>query len=370
MSAKQTRINIRTLVNKAQIRRERRDGRDVIVVPSATLPDGVVMNGIRYPAEEIERSYVGLNNTPAPLGHPYLSGKFLSASDPRAVSRNSIGAWNENVRRENGRVLVDKVIDIEFAKQLEGGRNVLAAIEAGEPIHTSTGLYSILRPVEGIEGVTNDATDIVFDHDAILLGEAGAATPEQGVGMLVNKANAPDGEAVDVVNSALEDADRDLDWAVDYAARAVEKMERIPMLEKIKAAIRGVIGGATLASSVTQTESEMTVTKEQFDALAKQVADLNASVIQTVTNSIAEAVKPLVDAQAALTNAAKAAEDAELTGLRAKIVGAHLMNEAAAGELTVNAARALAASLVAKPAAGLTNRMADGSAAPTFQIPE
>lgn len=370
MSAKQTRINIRTLVNKAQIRRERRDGRDVIVVPSATLPDGVVMNGIRYQADEIERSYMGLNNTPAPLGHPYLSGQFLSASDARAISRNSIGAWNENARRENGRVLIDKVIDIEFAKQLEGGRNVLAAIEAGEPIHTSTGLYSILRPVDGVEGVSNDATDIVFDHDAILLGEAGAATPEQGVGMLVNKASAPDGQPVDVVNSALEDADRDLDWAVDYAARAVEKMERIPLLERIKSAIRDAIRGGETAASITQTESEMTVTKEQFDALAKRVDDLSSSVTQTVANSIAEAVKPLVDAQTALANAAKAAEDAELTGLRAKIVSAHLMDEAAAAELTVNAARALAATLVAKPAAGLTNRMTDGAAAPAFKVPE
>ena len=26
-----------------------------------------------------------------------------------------------------------------------------------------------------------------FDHDAILLGEEGAATPSQGVGMMVNK---------------------------------------------------------------------------------------------------------------------------------------------------------------------------------------
>jgi len=64
------------------IRREKLNGRDVIIVPSATLPDGIVMNDILYPAEEIERSYKGLERTPAPLGHPTINGKFVSARDP------------------------------------------------------------------------------------------------------------------------------------------------------------------------------------------------------------------------------------------------------------------------------------------------
>ena len=44
----QVRVNIRCLANTAAIRREKRNGRDVIVVPSATMPDDVIMNGIRY----------------------------------------------------------------------------------------------------------------------------------------------------------------------------------------------------------------------------------------------------------------------------------------------------------------------------------
>ena len=99
----QVRVNIRTAVNSSKIRRERRDGRDVIVVPSATLPDGVVMNGVRYPAEEISKSFASLDGTPAPLGHPTLNGSFVSASDPRGMVRGFVGAWNENVRQEGGR---------------------------------------------------------------------------------------------------------------------------------------------------------------------------------------------------------------------------------------------------------------------------
>lgn len=131
---KQARINVRTRVNAASIRRERRAGRDVIVVPSATLPDGIVMNGVRYPAAAIEKGFGSLEGTPAPLGHPTVEGQFVSASDPRGMVRGFVGAWNENVRRESGRVLIDKVIDVEYAKQLDGGRAVLEAIEKGAPI--------------------------------------------------------------------------------------------------------------------------------------------------------------------------------------------------------------------------------------------
>lgn len=38
------RVNIRTLANAGAIRREKRNGRDVVIVPSATLPDNIVMN--------------------------------------------------------------------------------------------------------------------------------------------------------------------------------------------------------------------------------------------------------------------------------------------------------------------------------------
>ena len=40
----------------------------MVIVPSATLPDNIIMNGIKYPSEEIEKGYKSLNRSPAPLG--------------------------------------------------------------------------------------------------------------------------------------------------------------------------------------------------------------------------------------------------------------------------------------------------------------
>lgn len=345
-SGAQARVNVRCVVNAAEIRREKRNGRDVVIVPSATMPDDVIMNGILYPAAEIAKSFKSLERTPAPLGHPEINGKFVSASDPEGLNQSWIGAWNENVRQEKGRVRLDKVIDVEIANRSEGGRAVLSAIDKGEPVHTSTGLLCILDAANGDVEHKFTARDIVFDHDAILLDEDGAATPEQGVGMMVNAA----GEEIEVINCSLsQDAERDVDWAIDHLARALERRDRASWLERVRAAVIEAFTGSERATPTNAKEDEMTVSKEQFDALSAKVETLSEgvgkigdTVATAVGNAVAAAMKPLVDAQTELANAQKAKDDAELKGLVEKIVRANLLDEGAAGELTLNAARKLA----------------------------
>ena len=102
--SKQVRVNIRAAVNAAKIRTEKRNGREVMVIPSATLPDGVVMNGIRYGAEAIAASFKTLDRTLAPLGHPVgADGGFLSAKDPEvapkiAFVKNALGGDLSRIR--------------------------------------------------------------------------------------------------------------------------------------------------------------------------------------------------------------------------------------------------------------------------------
>lgn len=338
---KQVRVNVRSVANMAAVRKEKRHGRDVIIVPSATLPDNVVMNGIRYEAAEIAKSFATLNRTPAPFGHPLINGKFVSAREPEGINLTWIGAHNENARQEGGRVLLDKVIDVEVANQSENGRAVLAAIEAGGPVHTSTGLLCELEPVEGDDGIRANARNIYFDHDAILLNEDGAATPEQGVGMLVNRATGEEQE-IEVINSALSEADRDLDWAVDSLARALEKRERAPMLERMKSAIIDAFTGIGREPSLNEKENDMTVSKEQFDSLSAEVKTLSEGIGKSITEAVNAAVKPLTDNLATMEANAKAKDDAELAGHVATIVAANLLDEDSAKELTLNAARKLA----------------------------
>jgi len=358
--SKHVRVNIRTIANMAAIRRERRNGRDKIVVPSATLPDGIVMNGISYPAEEIEKGFMSLNNTYAPLGHPTINGMFVSASDPEGINIGWIGAHNENVRRENGRVLLDKVIDVARANESVGGRSVLEAIEKGTPIHTSTGLFCDL------DASTDDAYEFIarnmdFDHDAILLGEEGAATPEQGVGMMVN-ANGEQTE-IDIINSVFEDFEREMDWAADMALRAAERLERVPVMERIKSAIMEAVRGSVREPSANTGDADMD--KVQFDALSAEVKTLTESqkdIGETIANAVTAAMKPLTDNLAEMQANQTAKDKAELDGYVATIIKANILDADGAAELTLNAARKLAAN--AKPGTAAALNGAFGGTGP------
>lgn len=185
--AKEARVNMRVSVNHAAIRYETHNGREHMVIPSFTLPDGVVMNGGMYPHDEIEKSYKSLEGTLAPLSHPQVDGDYVAANQAEAINAHHIGAWNRNVKRVGNRVALEKWVDIEFAKTTEGGRQLIEAVNNGSPIHTSTGIFLNREMTPNADGYGWIARDMTFDHDAILLNEVGAATPEDGVGMMVNK---------------------------------------------------------------------------------------------------------------------------------------------------------------------------------------
>lgn len=319
------RVNVRSLANTKAVKREKRNGRDVVIVPSATLPDDVVMNGIQYPADEIEKSYMSLNRKPAPAGHPLINGQFVSASDPEGINLGWVGAWNENVRRENGRVFLDKVIDVQRANQSEEGRAILNAIDKGEPVHTSTGLYCDLEAANGDVDYDHIARNIDFDHDAILLGEQGAATPEQGVGMMVNSQG--ESEQIKVINSVLEDAERDLEWAADMAIRAVDRMERASLIDRIKSAVLEALGGSEgRETSANQGDAEMADDK-QLKELSEKVnalTEANDKIGDTIANAVEKAVKPLIDAQAEMKANQEAKDKAEHDTLVNKVVEAKI----------------------------------------------
>lgn len=379
MSNKSARVNVRTLVNSAKIRKEVRNGREVLVIPSATLPDNVIMNGVRYPAEAIDQGYSTLEGTPAPLGHPTLNGKFVSASDPKGLVLGFVGAWNENVRREDGRVFIDKVIDVEYAKQLSNGQRVLAAVEEGKPIHTSTGLYCTLRPLQNdSDGAKWEASGIVFDHDAILLDEPGAATPDQGVGMLVNKSTDNHGEEIELtINSALDEAERELDWAADNLFRAAERLERIPLIEKFKEMVKEMVRGKTSAEpeKLNNQEDEHGMDKAQFDELSgtiKSVAEAQAALPTLIAEAVANALKPVTESVANQQAAAAAAAKAEKDALVNKVVEAKLLTAEVANAADVGVLKALAENI--KPEQKKAHRLNAAASAVTedadFKLPK
>lgn len=214
----QIRVNIKHRVTNTAIRKEERDGREVIVVPSVVAKFNTVLNDIFYGEDELRKSYQQVNGLPAPLGHPVINGQYVSARSPEAINRHWAGAWNEGARIDGDVIRADKLIDVETANESERGRRLLQAIEAGEPISTSTGLLMEREPApEGMEAKWV-GMNFMFDHDAILLDEAPAISPEDGVGMMVNA----DGTEVEVVNSELK-LNEELPGSMEDMRRALKR---------------------------------------------------------------------------------------------------------------------------------------------------
>lgn len=362
------RVNISTVVNAASIREEKRNGRDVIIASSATLPFGIVMNGIMYPEDEIRKSYSTLNRKPAPLGHPTINGEFVSASDPEGLNLGWIGAWNENARIEGNRVLLDKVIDVDIANSTEKGRSVLAALNEGKPIHTSNALLCNVEAYDK-DGAEWKALNMEFDHDAILLNEEGAGTPEQGVGMLVNSGG--NKEQIQVINSVMSQVEDDLDWAADMAARAVEKMERAPVLERIKSAIKEAIAGTSERETSANQQGDADMADEkQLGALSDQVSAINKTM-EGIGDLIAKAVEnsmaPVTEQLNKLQEAQKAAAEAERSTAVNALVKTGAWEEAELADMPIAAINKLLAKATPKKAAALNATFTGGTEEDEFK---
>lgn len=210
---KRNRVNVLTVVNSASnITTETIDSKPHIVVRGITpVVDDIVMNRKLYPAAEIEKAFNTLERNPMPLGHPKVDGKHVSARDVRAVNNYHVGAWLQNVNHADGKVTGDMYVDRRYAEASEKGKRLInrldemAAGTNSDPIHISTGLlYSGIAANGESKGKKYNeiATNMMFDHVAVLLDEPGAGTPDEGVGIFVNS----EGEEQQIEVANLADA--------------------------------------------------------------------------------------------------------------------------------------------------------------------
>ena len=187
---KRNRVNVLTVVNSASnITTEIIDGKPHIVVRGITpVVDDIVMNRKLYPAAEIEKAYNTLERNPMPLGHPKVDGKHVSARDVRAVNEYHVGAWLQNVSHEGGKVTGDMYVNRQYAESSEKGKRLINRLDEMIAGTNSELLYSGIAANGESKGKKYNeiATNMMFDHVAVLLDEPGAGTPEEGVGIFVN----------------------------------------------------------------------------------------------------------------------------------------------------------------------------------------
>lgn len=387
-------VNVTCMVNAQQIRRETYNGKPHFVVPSYTLPENVVMNDILYPAEEIDAHYKGLEGTLAPLGHPTLDGQFVSAMSAEGINAGHIGAFNRNVQKVGNRIYLEKWIDIEVANSTAKGKRVIERLEALErgdttqPIHTSVAIF-----IERIAAASNAgykwiAKFIQMDHDAILLDEPGAATPEQGVGLMVN---ADDAKALHVNTGALvgesyRDKERRLqamakkqfpgiEWlyvadftdthavivkdgatfmhaynAEGFAIEGTEVKEQSFWTPVVNWA-KKVFATAGASSTTPKEGQDMPITAEERAEVAKETAAMVANQMQTLLGPLADQIAALKTNQEALASKIDAPNVAKEADMRKAVAAVH--GDIVANALQGEALAAMHSKLgVAAPAGG------------------
>ena len=245
-------VNVLSVVNsKSKITTQIIDGKEHIVINDVVpIVDDIVMNGIFYPSDEINKSYMTLNDNLMPLDHPRINNENVSALNPQAINNYYIGAWGRNVRKAGDKVLMDAYIDRKFAESTEKGRmlvNRLDDMMSGKnttPIHVSTGLTYQADHQSGTskgKRYASIARNMKFDHVAILTDKQGAATPEDGVGIFVNS----NGEKTPLETVSLADCTEEpLTNVIKQTIKDVlktfqlnKKEEHDPMKEKILLAL-------------------------------------------------------------------------------------------------------------------------------------
>lgn len=176
--------------NSNAVRRESFEGREHLVVPVVMVVQGVLQGSdgnVLFPPEEIDKYPAAWNGRPIPVLHPEQNGAQVSANSPDIIEKNTIGSIF-NAHSEGGKLKAEAWIDVEKAIRL-GNEPLLAQLENGEVVEISTGYFSDLEPKRGTwEGVDYIGVhrNIRPDHLALLPGEVGACSIEDGCGTRVN----------------------------------------------------------------------------------------------------------------------------------------------------------------------------------------
>ena len=325
-------------VNRSNIRRESRDGVEHIIIRSFTLPPDIVMNDVAYLTEDRDKAVELFNRTPVTIEHPEINGQYVTASDPQTDMDFRFGAWNENAHiTDDNRIALDKVINVQKALLVPQGKRLLDRLDEIEansnarPLHTSIGVYVSIKDVEPTinsrgQKFSQIATDLWPDHDAILLDNVGASTPDQGTGIFPNLQR--DNVRVMHYNCTSKDIKGDRKTAKREPNSINKKLADNKEDDAMRKAIEAKLKALGIKANAEASDDELLALYESESNKAhllankveqpKQLSGEELSVL--VSNAVKEENKPLHDKIGALETELKANKDKETDDLVALIV--------------------------------------------------
>lgn len=190
-------MNYLSSVKSLAVRKASLNGRACLVAPLTMIVQGV-LNGsegaMYYPGEELARDPEAWNGMPIVKGHPVLGGNPVSARDPKVLEELQLGTVFR-ARAEVGnksklvKLKAQGWFDAEKTKRI--APEIYQALLEGRPVELSTGLFTSSEDApEGAEFRGKPYVKIARqhrpDHLAILIGEKGACSVQDGCGLNVN----------------------------------------------------------------------------------------------------------------------------------------------------------------------------------------
>jgi len=171
------------------VRNETLEGRPYLAVPMVMIKEGV-LNGsdgpILYTSEELAKVPQVWNTKPVVVQHPTLNGKSLSACDPDVLEKYRVGMIL-NTSWDGQRLKAEAWLEPSRLEAVDS--RVLNAVQKGEMMEVSTGLFSEIEPKPGVfkgrhyKGVVRNLRP---DHLAILPDSIGACSIADGAGLMRN----------------------------------------------------------------------------------------------------------------------------------------------------------------------------------------
>jgi len=210
-------VGIGASADGSQLREDTFNGISYIVVPIVSAVGDQVWWPINSPAPVLILSSVlathaqTRNFRPVVMGHPKISGDYVSANSPDVLQDYQFGFMFNSVF-DDGRVKVEAWLDPIRAKEVgPAAENVIVRLQAGENVEVSEGNAVLAIKEDGIFNGKEYGIrwiSAVSDHLAMLdVGKTGACNNEMGCGRLQVSQDSEDesGSSSIIVLSASND---------------------------------------------------------------------------------------------------------------------------------------------------------------------